>query len=259
MLVVYLFMMFLWVAVIAFAIWAKKNSPALKGKYGEKMVRRTLEHLDSKEYSMFHDVYVPTKKGTSQIDHVVVSSKGVFVLETKNYAGWIFGNENNQNWTQVIFKRKEQFYNPIWQNYGHIQALKEFLGENTTKNISFFSIIVFSNTATLKFTEPFTKSIVIQQNQLVQTIRNLSEHSALTPAQVNIILKKLSLLQEKNRKHKRQIAKLHTKQVKSQLIHNKQQVAENICPKCGNKLVVRHGKHGSFKGCSHFPKCRYTA
>ena len=67
-----------------------------------------------------------------QIDHVVVSRKGIFVLETKNYTGWIFGNENSQNWTQVIYKRKEKFYNPIWQNFDHIQALKEFLGEITT-------------------------------------------------------------------------------------------------------------------------------
>ena len=134
----YIFMIFSWVAVIVFAIWAKKSFPALKGKYGERMVKKSLEKLDSKEYHIFHDLYIPTKKGTSQIDHVVVSSKGIFVLETKNYTGWIFGSENSQNWTQVIYKRKEKFYNPIWQNFGHIQALKEYFGENTTHVIPFF-------------------------------------------------------------------------------------------------------------------------
>ena len=122
---------------------------------------------------------------------MVVSHKGIFVLETKNYTGWIFGNENSQNWTQVIYKRKEKFYNPIWQNFGHIQALKEYLGENTTQNIPFSSIIVFSNEATLKFKEPFKKSSVIQRSQLVQIIKNTSEHPVLTTTQVNIILKKL--------------------------------------------------------------------
>ena len=131
MIVSYLFMFFSWIAVIALVISMKKSFPALKGRYGEKMVMKTLKNLDSKEYTIFHDLYVPTKKGTSQIDHVVISHKGIFVLETKNYTGWIFGNENSQNWTQVIYKRKEKFYNPIWQNFGHIQALKEYLGEAT--------------------------------------------------------------------------------------------------------------------------------
>ena len=121
-------------------------------------------------------MYVPTKKGTSQIDHVVVSSKGIFVLETKNYTGWIFGSENSQNWTQVIYKRKEKFYNPIWQNFGHIQALKEYLGENTTQDIPFSSIIVFSNEATLKFKETFTKSSVIQRRHLVKKLKMLQSN-----------------------------------------------------------------------------------
>lgn len=255
----YIFMIFSWIAVIAFAIWAKKSFPKLKGKYGEKMVKKSLEQLDSKEYSIFHDVYVPTKKGTSQIDHVIVCHNGIFVLETKNYAGWIFGNENGQHWTQVIYKRKQKFYNPIRQNFGHIQALKDYLGENTIQNIPFFSIIVFSNEATLRFKELFRKSIVIQRKQLVKTIKNPTEHLNLTTAQTKIIIKKLSLLEAKDRKHEKQRAKQHTIQVKEKLIHDKQKAGKNICPRCGNTLVIRNGKFGSFKGCSSFPKCRFTA
>lgn len=255
----YLFMILSWMAVIAFVIWIKTSFPYLKGNRGEKLVSKTLEKLDSKEYSVFHDVYVPTKKGTSQIDHVVVCRKGIFVLETKNYSGWIIGNENSQHWTQVIYHRKERFYNPTWQNFGHIQALKEYIGENTIQNVPFFSIIVFSNEATLRFKELFTKSIVIQRNQLVEVINKNGEHSVLTTAQVQIILNKLSLLQAEDRKHERQRARQHMVQVKNQVLLNKQKVVENICPRCGQKLVVRNGKNGAFKGCSNFPKCRYTA
>lgn len=255
----YIFMILAWIVVLAFAIWAKNSFPKLKGKYGEKMVKKSLEQLDSKEYIIFHDLYVPTKKGTSQIDHVIVYHKGIFVLETKNYTGWIFGNENGQHWTQVIYKRKVKFYNPIRQNFGHIQALKDYLGENTIQNIPFFSIIVFSNEATLRFKELFKKSIVIQRKQLVKTIKSYTEHPNLTTAQTKIIIKKLSLLQAKDRKHEKHRAKQHIIQVKEKLIHDKQKAVENICPRCGNTLVIRNGKNGSFKGCSSFPKCRYTA
>ena len=228
MFVSYLFMFFSWIAVIALVILMKKSFPALKGRYGEKMVMQTLKNLDSKEYTIFHDLYVPTKKGTSQIDHVVISHKGIFVLETKNYTGWIFGNENSQNWTQVIYKRKEKFYNPIWQNFGHLQALKEYLGEATPHNLPFSSIIVFSNEATFKFKEPFKKSSVIQRSQLVQTIKNNSEHPVLTATQLHSIVKKLSLLQAKDRKHEKQKAKQHISQLKSRLINDKQKAAENF-------------------------------
>jgi hypothetical protein len=64
---------------------------------------------------------------TTQIDHIVVSNYGIFVIETKNYKGWIMGNEYDEYWRQVIYKRKEKLYNPIKQNYGHILALKGVL------------------------------------------------------------------------------------------------------------------------------------
>ena len=70
------------------------KSPIFKGWFGEKMINRGLRKLDPTQYQLFHDLYLPhpTETGTTQIDHVVVSPFGIFVIETKNYRGWIFGN-----------------------------------------------------------------------------------------------------------------------------------------------------------------------
>lgn len=69
-----------------------------------------------KDYIVINNLKLNTKGTISQIDHLVVSNYGIFVIETKNYKGWILGNEDSQNWTQVIYKYKNKFYNPVLQN-----------------------------------------------------------------------------------------------------------------------------------------------
>ncbi|WP_198166077.1 nuclease-related domain-containing protein [Sporosarcina ureae] len=98
-----------------------------RGAVGERTVRKRLEKL-GEEYRAYHDHYVEDAQyGFTQIDHVVNSKYGLHVIETKHYKGWIFGSENQKYWTQIIFKNKQKFYNPIRQNYGHIKALKSRL------------------------------------------------------------------------------------------------------------------------------------
>ena len=106
----------------------KMFMPKIKGHAGEGLVNfATALRLDSKVYHLIKDVTVPSKNGTTQIDHVIVSKFGVFVIETKNYKGWIFANAKDRQWTQVHFKQKHRFQNPLRQNYGHICALSELL------------------------------------------------------------------------------------------------------------------------------------
>ncbi|WP_367872749.1 nuclease-related domain-containing protein [Luteolibacter sp. Populi] len=101
-----------------------------KGAAGEKLVKKRLEDLNPELYRVFHDLYLPRADGTglTQVDHVVISRFGVFVLETKNYDGWIFGSTRQKMWTQSIFGRNRQFPNPLHQNYLHVQAVKVLLG-----------------------------------------------------------------------------------------------------------------------------------
>src|SRR5574344_1396781 len=115
-----------------------------KGKIGEEKVSLVL-HLLSKEYVVLNNVYIPFGNHTKQIDHIVVSPYGIFVIETKNYKGWIYGGEDKQYWTQNIYGHKFQLYNPILQNQSHIKALKNILPPSS--NNAFVSIIAFSNKA----------------------------------------------------------------------------------------------------------------
>ena len=103
--------------------------PKMKGRIGEGVVNLAAKlRLNPKVYHLIKDVTVPAQNGTTQIDHVIVSKFGLFVIETKNYKGWIFADAKDRQWTQVNFKQKHRFQNPLRQNYGHICALSELLG-----------------------------------------------------------------------------------------------------------------------------------
>lgn len=111
-------------------------------KSEQKMVLKILKS-GVKSTAIFHDLYLNIgNKKYSQIDLVVATKVGIVVFEIKEYSGWIFGTENQRNWTQVLAygKRKYKFYNPISQNQKHIDDLKKL---NLFDGITFFSIIVF--------------------------------------------------------------------------------------------------------------------
>lgn len=95
------------------------------GELGVNIFARLL--LDSSKYRGFHNVMLPTPDGTTQIDHIYVSPYGVFIVETKNMKGWIFGSENDSWWTQKIFRHTYQFQNPLRQNIRHTKAVAQLL------------------------------------------------------------------------------------------------------------------------------------
>ena len=136
-----------------------------KGKLGEKSVAKKLKKLDKNKYKVINDVILKTSRGTSQIDHLVVSNYGIFVIETKNYQGWIVGSENTDNWQQIIYNKKNFFRNPIKQNYGHIKAIEENLKLNN--KIKYISIIVFMNGCDLKVN---TTTPVLYEHDLLKQI-----------------------------------------------------------------------------------------
>ena len=83
--------------------------------------------LPKDEYYLIKDVTLLTDDGTTQIDHIIVSRYGVFVIETKNMKGWIFGSANQKTWTQKIYKHTHKFQNPLHQNYKHVKTLEALL------------------------------------------------------------------------------------------------------------------------------------
>jgi hypothetical protein len=98
---------YIWVLLIISAILSLLR-PKIKGAIGEKSVSFFLARLDPKKYKVLNNLLIKVGSKTVQIDHVVVSNYGIFVIETKNYQGWIYGKEYDEYWTQVIYKRKEK-------------------------------------------------------------------------------------------------------------------------------------------------------
>lgn len=112
---------------VILALVSGLKSPRLRGAAGERRVRHALRKLPSEEYHLFNDVTLPTRRGTTQVDHVLLSRFGVFVIETKNMSGWIFGSADQAKWTQVLRRQKRQFQNPLRQNYAHVKAIEQIL------------------------------------------------------------------------------------------------------------------------------------
>ena len=145
------------VSIILYIIYDKVHNIKLlrtvtrfnRGTRSERdlIIRLLKEGVSSDD--IFHDLYIEKKDGTySQIDIVVLTEKGVIVIEVKDFSGWIFGFGNNEKWVHILGKMKYTFYNPIFQNEGNIRSLKNKL--NVHDNIPFYSLIVFYGECELK-------------------------------------------------------------------------------------------------------------
>ena len=139
------------IAAFVFKRWIE--SPATIGKFGEMAIAMRLRAgLPKDEYLILNNVYLPIENGAmTQIDHVVVSRYGIFVVESKNYSGWIFGDKNSPRWTQTVFRKKSTFQNPIRQNYRHLCAISESLG---IPKMYLKSVVVFTGDCEFKTEMP---------------------------------------------------------------------------------------------------------
>ena len=236
--------------VLILVIVFKINSSKIKGSVGEFKVNTRLNFLGN-EYISLNDILIKSSNGnTSQIDELVLSEYGIFIIETKNYKGWIFGNEKSEDWTQVIFKEKHTFRNPIKQNWSHVYALKNVLSE--FPNIHYFPIVVFTGDATLKGIESTVP--VIYSNRLNSTIKNLSSEKCLSQTEVEkikSILESVEITEKMARKE-------HVKNIKQNIVEKQLKMENLICPRCNGELKLRNGRNGKFYGCSNYPRCRFT-
>lgn len=145
------FSQFWWVLPFVLAV-PILSSATFKGWFGEQMVRFWLHrHLNKTLYVTLHDVTLQTPDGTTQIDHVVVSPFGVFVIETKNMTGWIFGSEKQAEWTQKFPRKSFRFQNPLRQNYKHVKAIEDLLQASPGL---VHSVVVFVGAAKAKTAMP---------------------------------------------------------------------------------------------------------
>lgn len=160
-----------------------------KGAYGEYMVFNKLEKRYS-EGLILANVYIPSKEDrTTEIDLIMVHKTGIYVFESKNYSGWIYGQEADKKWTIALNARtKNQVLNPIIQNKIHIKALMSLL--ELDENY-FESVIVFSERCELKKVQ--TKTSVMKRNDLITNLDKIIENKddLLNENQVNEIYSKL--------------------------------------------------------------------
>jgi hypothetical protein len=235
--------------LLGLAIWLF-NVPSTKGFFGEKKVQlATGLLLDGEQYHRVDNVTLPIQNGTTQIDHVIVSVYGIFVVETKNMKGWIFGGEDQREWTQRLYRKSYRFQNPLRQNYLHVKALEEILRIPST---SIRSVVVFSGDAKFKTQMP---SNVTHISGLLRYIRSF-KHPVFSQEDCQSILERIEAARLSPTA---ETGKSHVKGLKKRF----SAASEGICPRCGGTLVVRAAKGGpsvgnKFLGCSGYPKCKYT-
>jgi hypothetical protein len=120
---------------------------------GESLVTEALQvHFSGLPYHLMNHVTLELQDRTTQIDHILVSRFGVFVIETKDYRGWIFGDARDAKWTQVLFRYRFRFQNPLLQNAWHVEAVRarlDFLPPGAIK-----SLVVFVGSADFKTPMP---------------------------------------------------------------------------------------------------------
>ncbi|OWY01948.1 hypothetical protein B6V75_15450 [Thioclava sp. F1Mire-8] len=238
------------VVLLLLLLVAIVKSPRFKGFIGEVYVSKGLEKLaEEGGMHLFDDVTLPVKDGTTQIDHVLISRSGVFVIETKNMSGWIFGAERQSHWTQVLYKKKTKFQNPLRQNYKHIKAIEDCLGVDGSK---VHGVIVFVGGAVPK-TE-FPPSVHWRRNSMLNFLKS-PRQVVLTESEVEALCQALE-----GRRFERGLrtTQQHIKNVRAARIVS--QASTDGCPRCGSAMVERRSKKTGdvFLGCTNFPKCRGT-
>jgi len=218
----------------------------LKGWFGEKKTTFNMWlSLDVKIYHRFHDVIIPAANGTTQIDHLLVSPYGLFIVETKNIKGWIFGSEDQAKWTQSLYGKKYSFQNPLRQTFRQKKILSEFLGldESIIHTVIFF-------VGDCKFKTHLPANVI--KSELGRYIKQFQTLN-LSPNEINQISGKL----EQHMSESTVTTKDHVRSLRER--HS----STTVCPKCGSNLVERMVKKGpkagsKFLGCESYPKCRFT-
>ena len=126
-------------------------TPITRGEWSERRVVLRLLKMGINPKAIFHDLYIQKPNGEyTQVDVAVATKAGIIVFEVKDYSGWIFCNEHQKYWTQLLAygKEKHRFYNPVMQNSGHIQAIRQCLQQNPDTPI--YSVIVFFGSSEFK-------------------------------------------------------------------------------------------------------------
>jgi hypothetical protein len=219
----------------------------LTGWFGElKTVIAKKLFLRSSDYVDINNVTIRTRRGTTQIDHVIISRYGVFVVETKSMSGWIFGRADDPFWTKTNKGKKLRFQNPLHQNASHIRALSSVARIPLEK---MHSVVLFRGSCSLRTQMPpnvLTGGYITYVKSKRQVLFTEAEVQRIVAAIKAVMLPKTHATYLQHVDHLKQRFESTT-----------------TCGRCGNPLVLRTARSGSnagnqFLGCSRYPSCRYV-
>lgn len=225
------------------------------GEYGERRVSSYLEDLPCEDYRVYNDLLIRDGNYTTQVDHIIISRYGVFVLETKNIHGKVYGSGNSEYWKQYLpdsgykrygFTQEHQLRNPIWQNAGHIKTLRRLVLGN---DVPVYGIVVFPTETDLYVN---CEQPVLHMWDVVPFIKQYREE-VLSSEQMGYYRRRLFEVISTSESDR----KSHLENVYRNQERRDAAVASGRCPLCGGSLVLRNGKYGQFYGCSNYPKCTY--
>ncbi len=194
-----LYFFVLLLSVIVF--FMKLQSSQMKGRSGERFVAHKLKQLDRNHYWVLNNLLLPSngKTPTTQLDHLVISTFGIFCIETKAYSHWIFGSASKPYWTQVIYRNKHRFYNPLWQNETHIKAVERVIGRKNLKE-PIVSLVAFPAATRLRLYGTYGVGKV----QLIMSRISLKMDPVYTPEQCKIMVHQLQSAKIQGMKARRQ-------------------------------------------------------
>ena len=219
------------------------GTPKGKGLLGELRVRRIIGRTAPGKRYVINDYTFRLDGRTVQIDQIVINRNGVYVIETKNYSGRIYGSDSQKSWVQSLAggRVKNRFYSPVKQNQAHVYRLGELLGggvylsslvvfvQNNTKYIISDRVIPIS---------ALKSRLMLPQKKKPYTEKEMADiYNALCSARSTDITKKE-----------------HVSRIKD----NVRKINEGICPRCGKALTKRSGAYGDFYGCTGYPNCTFT-
>ena len=275
--------------ILIAVLWWRRGRAARKGRKGEKIVSKELKSLKKRDFIVLNDLLLPAaQERTSQIDHIVVSTKGIFVVETKSHAGRIAGSEHSQYWTQYLASQSRQLYNPLLQNASHIRVLRRLLPDVDANLL--ISVVVFTEVWRLDlraediivkrtllpdrhikrtFTPserkdrhwwcPWRREVRLDERQIVVPLEELTDElkrrkPAIPRDMLAGIAEKIedaALSQKSDKRGHREYAKETSRNIA-------REIRQGNCPRCGGRLVVKRGEKGEFVGCENYPDCRFT-
>ena len=237
-----------------------KIAPERIGDLGEYKINIQLDQLpkDCKTHSDVMLLNTKSKSGYSQIDHIIISPYTIFVIETKNYAGTIYGDIKRPKWS---VNGKFPMMNPLHQNYGHIKAIHNLMPKIDMSQ--FVSMVSFTKRSTFKVNEDLRK---IQSNELIVYDTELTEFITRKLNVLKMTMKSAAFSEEQiNEMHLLLSSKNvvdphlranHVKQIKSSATIEEskvQQITKAVCHTCGNEVSEKVSKYCSgnkvrFKG-----------